>query len=295
MTLIAPFFTKSLSPIGRRIKHALSDDNHPRAAFVRTLQERPTSMLSVETLRAVHLLSGECRGAIVEIGAYIGGGTLTILHATQARQNLFVTMEEPVASAHPQIPTRNTVEDLHANIRSFSHLGRANHYIIPGASFETWVLGELHHRMVGNPVGLLVWDADACIDRDLILLSPFLEQTCLLVIDDYMAGVGKSARITSVIDDFTQRGILEPLAYLPWATWFGRLRRKPTPAEISEYRAEWAHLAENGDLYYKRLLDYQARLQHGVPAPLTFEERQGFWECAFADYQRRASEDRTAR
>lgn len=282
MSLCDPFFAKTLSSVGRAIKNCLSDNDNAGAAFVETVQERPMSMLSAETLKAIHLLSGECDRAIVEIGAYVGGATVTILHATQKRKNVFVTIEEPVEHpSHPEIPTRNTIDDLNANIRAFG-LGRENHYLIPGSSFETWVLGILHHRLLGNPVGLLVWDADTCIDRDLILLSPYLGEACLLVIDDYVGREVKSARITLVVDDLVRRRIIEPIAYLPWATWFGRLRRKPTPTEIAEYRTEWARLAASDDPYYRRLLDYEVRLRDGAPAPLTFGERMDFWRRASA-------------
>jgi len=282
VSLSDPFFTKTLSSVGRAIKNCLSDNNHARAAFVDIVQQRPMSMLSAETLKAIYLLSGECDRAIVEIGAYVGGATVTILHATQKRKNVFITIEEPVEHpSHPEIPTRNTIDDLNANIRAFG-LVRENHYLISGASFETWVLGSLHHRLLGNPVGLLVWDADTCIDRDLILFSPYLGEACLLVIDDYVSREVKSARITLVVDDLVRRGIIEPIAYLPWATWFGRLRRKPTPTEIGEYRAEWGRLAASDHPYYQRLVDYEARLRDGAPAPLTFEERMDFWRRASA-------------
>jgi hypothetical protein len=282
MSLPDPFFIKPLSFVGRAIKNCLSDNDNAGAAFVKTVQQRPMSMLSADTLKAIHLLSGACDRAIVEIGAYVGGATVTILHATRERKNLFVTIEEPVEHpSHPEIPTQNTVNDLKANIRAF-RLERENHYIIPGTSFETWVLGSLHHRLLGNPVGLLVWDADTCIDRDLILLSPYLGEGCLLVIDDYVSREIKSARITLVVDDLVRRRVIEPVAHLPWATWFGRLRRKPTPSEIAEYRAQWTSLAANAHPYYQRLLDYETRMRDGAPPPLTFEERLDFWRRASA-------------
>lgn len=281
MGLAAPFHTRRLSGMGRAIRTCLADDADPGAAFVAAIRARPMSMLSAETLRAIHLLSRTCRDAIVEIGAYVGGATAVILDATRARRNLVVTIEEPVAHlTHPQIPTHDTVEDLHANIRSLG-LAREGHHVIPGASFEAWVLGTLHHRLLGQRVGLLVWDADACVDRDLIFLAPWLAPGAMLVIDDYVAGEGKSVRISAVVDDFVRRGILEPAAYLPWGTWFGRLRRAPTAAETAAYRAEWQDLAAAGHVYYQRLIDYGRRLPD-IPPPLTGEERRGFWASAVA-------------
>ena len=109
--------------------------------------------------------------------------------------DLFITIEEPVEHpTHPQIPTLNTVADLRANLAALD-LVRDGHHIIPGTSFENWVLGTLHHHLLGQSVELLVWDADACIDRDLIFLAPFLAPGCKLVIDDYVAGEAKSVRV----------------------------------------------------------------------------------------------------
>ena len=105
-------------------------------------------------------------------------------------------------------------------------------------SFEACALGVLHHHLVSASIGLLVWDADACVDRDLVLLTPYFADGCTLVIDDYVVSEAKSARVTVVVDDFVRRGIIEQVAYLPWGTWIGRLRRKLTSDEISQCHAE---------------------------------------------------------
>ena len=290
MELKPPFYTKRLTRLGRLIKGCLLDDRHAGSVFVDEIRAHPMSMLSAEALRAIHMLSRECRGAIIEIGAYVGGATAVILDATRERGNLVLTIEEPVEHpTHPQIPTHNTVEDLRANIRSLG-LERNAHYIIPGTSFEAWVLGALQHRLLGQTVELLVWDADACFDRDLIFLSPFLADGCRVVIDDYAVGEAKSRRVSAVVDDFIRRGILATAAYLPWGTFIGWLRRKPRPVEVAEYRAEWESLASSGDVYYQRLATYEASLG-GVPKCLTFEERKAFWRAATEWGKNRASND----
>src|SRR5262245_56692753 len=119
MKLARPFYARRLSAAGRAIRKCLANDRDVGASFVAQVRGRTMSMLSAETLRTIHLLSRQCKGAIVEIGAYIGGATSVILHATRERKNLFITIEEPVEHpTHPEMPTQNTVIDLHANIRS---------------------------------------------------------------------------------------------------------------------------------------------------------------------------------
>lgn len=248
---------------------------------MRSVRGRSLSMLSEQTLRALHLLARSCPGPVIEIGAYIGGSTLVLLDATKADNRLLVTIEEPVEHpTHPDLPTNNSVVDLRKNISSFG-LTRDSHRIIAGTSFETWVLGELHHALVGKRAGLLAWDADACIDRDLVYLSPFLSPGSLVMIDDYFMGEKKGWRITHTVNKFTEMGVLEPIAYLPWATWFGRLLRIPTAEEVADLQAEWADLARRGDPYYERLMDYRERLDGGGPSPeTTFAERMAFWRRA---------------
>lgn len=278
MKINFPFYIRKASRLGWAIQRSVSDVKSDRAQFVDAVRGRPMSMLSPHTLKAIHMLSGQCKDAIVEIGAYVGGATVTILHATQARKNLVVTIEEPVEHpSHPEIPTYNSVDDLHKNIRSFG-LEREGHYIISGASFETWVLGDLLHRLLGRQIGLMVWDADACFDRDLVLLSPFMREGCILVVDDYDGHEGKSGRITRVVDRFVKMGVLQPIAYLPWATWFGRLKRKPTQAEVKEIQQEWAELALAENPYYQRLTDYIGQLSPShPPSCIGFEQRKDFW------------------
>jgi hypothetical protein len=278
--LAEPFHVDESTPLGRAVAEALADDAHPRVDLVRRLKdERPQiSMLGRETLRAIHLMSGLCRHTIVEIGAYVGGPTIPILEASQARGNQVLVIEEPVAALHSSIPTENSVAQLRANLTAFG-VDRAGAHVIPGASFETWVLGEVRLRLMQDSIGLLVWDADSCFDRDLALLAPYLAEGCMLMADDYSSGGAKTYRVTAFIDEMVRRGMLETVAHLPWCTWFGRLLRRPALDEIAEWRAEWRVMAAGGDVYYKRLLDYEARLGQ-PPQPFTFEERAAFWQRA---------------
>src|SRR5262249_23481480 len=118
-------------------------------------------------------------------------------------------------------------------------------------------------------------------DRDLIYLAPFIADDCVVVVDDYDSNNAKSSRITQTIDEWVNRGILEPCAFLPWGTWFGRIRRKPTLSEIQSVETDWKTEADSGNPYYRRILEYRKRLQgRGDVVPLTMEERMAFWRSA---------------
>lgn len=281
----APFYCDESTPLGQLIAASLCETGTPRAEFVAHVRSAPLSMLANDTLRAIHALSAGAEGSIIEVGAYVGGATLCILDATKDRDVHVVTLEEAVEHpTHPHIPTNDTVADLLRNIEAFG-LKRPSHRILAGCSFETWVLGELHHQMIGRRASLLVWDADAAFDRDLVYLAPFLTDDCVLVVDDYMAEHAKGSRITRTIDRWTEAGIVEPVALLPWSTWFGQLRRKPSIAEIAETQRGWLEEAEAGDPYCQRLLDYIAALDGSGPTPSASKaERMAFWQKAIAHW-----------
>lgn len=275
------FYINKQDSFGRRMAEAVDDPQDVGAAIVAAVRTPPKSMLSEAALRAMYLCAREAKGDVVEIGAYVGGGTVVLMDACSRSGNQIVTIEEPVQHlAHPDIPTSNSIADLKANVEKLAPKG-ANHLLLSGYSFEAWVLGELHHRLLGRSIGFLAWDADSSFERDLALLTPFLEVGSLIMVDDYITDSAKSTRITVMVDRLTAAGVLEPIAYLPWATWFGRVQRLPSNAEVRAWMQEWEGLRQSGDPYADRLLGYREKLRGAEPVPaLTFDERAAFWKEA---------------
>ncbi len=288
VVLSSPFFIRDDDELAVKLKAALEVDEGDAFDFVQRIRGESKSMLSQETLTAIHFLARHTGHAIMEIGAYIGGATLTVLHATQARRNPFVTLEEPVVSNHPQLPTKDSVRDLIANLKTFG-LVRPEHSVIPGASFEAWVVGNVYLDLMGKKIGLMIWDADACFDRDYFLFGSLFADDCIIMIDDYMVTQEhKAGRITTVVDEMVQRGILEPLALLPWATWFGRVLRRSTQEDLTHFRRQWEALSAEGDVYYRRWLGHIERQQREkYTPPITKDDRIAFWRLAAAQRKQR--------
>ncbi|MCZ8149508.1 MAG: hypothetical protein O9325_16875 [Roseomonas sp.] len=259
---------------------ALQDPQDPSKPVVERVRNPPISMLAPQTLTAMHLFAREAPGVVLELGAYVGGGTLVLLDGARTGGRRVITIEEPVSHpTHPHIPTENSVRDLRANLSRFAEA--SHHSLLEGASFEQWLLGSLLIRLMGEPIGFLAWDADTMFDRDLALLAPLLAPDCLLMADDYDADNPKSAPISRRVDALVTEGLVETIAVLPWGSWFGQLRRKPTAAELRRWQEDWRRESAAGDLYAERFLDYWDRMSGADVLPvITFEERGVFWRRA---------------
>lgn len=266
--------------MGALVADALRDPQHPATQVVERVRSPVISMLAPQTLTAMHVFAREAPGVILEIGAYVGGGTIVLLDGARQGGKRVITIEEPVAHpTHPHIPTENTILDLRANLHRFADASR--HILLEGASFEQWLLGTLVIKLMGESIGFLAWDADSMFDRDLALLAPLLAPNCLVMVDDYDADNAKSGRIGRCVNEMVAAGLLETIAILPWATWFGRLLRKPTPAELLRWRDDWERERAAGDVYADRILSYWEHVSSAAAAPaLDFGDRAAFWERA---------------
>lgn len=203
-----PYFVDKNDPVGRLLDAAIVSPDPAAIAAVGLVRDPPISMLSDYTLRAMHAVAAGTGGVVLEIGAYVGGRTIVLIDGASKSGTDMITIEEPVEHNHPQIPTKNSVDDLRRNVVDLS-ASPERHSLIPGCSFEDWVLGALHHRLLGRSITFLAWDADSHFERDFALLAPFLNPDCVVMIDDYMAGHAKSGRINRTVDALVADGILE--------------------------------------------------------------------------------------
>lgn len=274
------FYVASGDPLGSAIAAAVATPTPEARTVVERIRGLPLSMLAEPTLRAMHAIAATTNGVILEIGAYVGGATIVLLDGAAQGGTDVVTLEEPVSHEHPEIPTKNSVEDLRRNVQLLSsHAER--HFLIPGCSFETDVLGRLHHALLGREISFLAWDADSLFERDLALLAPFLAGGCVIMIDDYFSAESKSDRLSKTVDALIEDGILEPVALLPWATWFGRLKRKPDAQTIRAWLTAWEQAGANGDPYCRRLTSYRERVVASEQElAISFAERRDFWRIA---------------
>jgi predicted O-methyltransferase YrrM len=194
--------------------------------FARLLAFKSVSMLAVETLALMRGFALAARGAILEIGAYAGGGTLALADAARA------TGAPPVISVDrggSYMNATHQTPDIEAAWRAnlAAHDLAAHARLIVGASHEAVCVAAIRDALGGARVGLICLDADGFVWSHLAQLADCLAPDCLLVIDDYAVQGGfvpKQRRTEQAIADALRISAVEAFGVLPWCTWFGRAR-----------------------------------------------------------------------
>lgn len=182
---------------------------------------REVSMLHPETLAALNLLAARTRGAVLEIGPYIGGSTITIASATRGRVP-FVTLEHGGAHDHPSLPTQDTVADLKANLERAGLSDAVQ--ILVGISREPGMKERVAEALGGRQITLCMIDADGRVGLDFEAYQDLMAEDCVLVFDDYETrdeGNVKQSLVKSWVLEAERAGLVTRLGVLPWSTWFG--------------------------------------------------------------------------
>lgn len=203
------------------IRHAAS----PRFSLIKDL--RAFSMLHEETLLLMHYFGLRVRGAVLELGAYLGAGTVaTALALKETGQGPQITVELGGAYDHSELPSSDIIKDLKANIARFG-VEEVVH-VVQGWTHEPAVIAEVERLLDGSAVDLLVIDADGDIEKHFSLYERFLSDECLMVLDDFIIAVGpsKDVGVREWIAKAADAGIVRDLGVHKWATWFGQYQRK---------------------------------------------------------------------
>jgi predicted O-methyltransferase YrrM len=202
-------------------RHAAS----PRFSLIKDL--RAFSMLHEETLLLMHYFGLRARGAVLELGAYLGAGTVaTALALKETGWGPQITIEVGGAYDHPQLPSSDIIKDLKENIVRFG-VEEVVH-VVQGWAHERTVIAEVERLLGGRAVDLLVIDADGEIEKHFSLYERFLSDECLIVIDDFIMAVepSKDVGVREWIAKAADAGIVRDLGVHKWATWFGQYQRR---------------------------------------------------------------------
>lgn len=184
------------------------------------------SMLHLDVLILVYHFAKLCSGAILEIGAFVGGATIAAaLGVRDSGQEKKLIAVEPGGSVkHKRLGTRNILRDLERNLARQHVADMVT--LVKGQSFKPETVSAVRQALGSDQVGLLILDADAAKRRDVDCYRNKFADGAWMVIDD-IYGTDANEKITSSrtdVDALVAEGLLEPLGFYGWSTWVGRWR-----------------------------------------------------------------------
>lgn len=182
------------------------------------------SMLHLDVLILIYHFAKVCTGAILEIGAFVGGATIAAaLGVRDSGQNKRLIAIEPGGSVkHKRLGTRNILRDLERNLARERVTDLVT--LIKGQSFKPETVSAVRRVLRSDQVGLLILDADAAKRRDIDRYRDKFAKRAWMVIDDCY-GADSNEKITpsrADVDALVDAGLLEPLGFYGWSTWVGR-------------------------------------------------------------------------
>src|SRR5216117_2647030 len=187
-------------------------------------------MLHLDVLLLIYHFSKICSGAILEIGAFVGGATIAAAFwvCDSGRQKKLIAIEPGGGVKHRRLGTRNIFRDLERNLARQRVSKMVT--LIKGRSFDLQTISAVRQALGADEIGLLILDADAGKRRDIECYRDNLTEGCWMVIDDYCGADAnvKSAQSRADVDALVAAGALEPLGFYGWSTWVGRSRSSAT-------------------------------------------------------------------
>jgi hypothetical protein len=189
------------------------------------------SMLHLDVLILVYHFAKLCSGAILEIGAFVGGATIAAaLGVCDSGQEKKLIAVEPGGSVkHKRLGSRNILRDLERNLARERVATMVT--LIKGKSFKPETVSAVRQAIGPDQVGLLILDADAAKRRDIDCYRDKFANEAWIVIDD-IYGTDANEKITpsrADVDALAAEGLLKPLGFYGWSTWVGRWRGVAEP------------------------------------------------------------------
>jgi predicted O-methyltransferase YrrM len=190
---------------------------------------RNISMLHEEVLMLLRLFVIASRGAVLEIGSYIGGATIVLAAtAKEFRKGPVISIESGGAHNHPVIPSADIFSDLVRNIKA---AGISEHVtLLNGFSDDSKVVQSVTQASGGKKIDLLIIDADGDVSRDFSTYLNLLKIGAIIVLDDYVSWCApeKAQPVKEWVDRAVSEGRLSPLGVWGWGTWIGIYTRHPS-------------------------------------------------------------------
>jgi predicted O-methyltransferase YrrM len=180
------------------------------------------SMLGIDAIVMLYHFARVSVGDILEVGSYVGGATVAMAMGVRDSgvEKKIISVERGCRVDHPRVGTKDSFKDLRKNLKRFGFLDQIT--LINGRSFDPNTINMVRQISGPRQIGLFVFDADANVRRDINCYSDRFANRCWIVIDDYLGGADKSARLRMQVDELVSTGRLEPLGFYGFGTWIGR-------------------------------------------------------------------------
>jgi hypothetical protein len=210
------------------LMHTLMEYRHePIHSTLLKIRDR-YSMLHLDVLILIYHFAKICSGAILEIGAFVGGATIAAAFGVRdsGQKKKLIAIEPGGSVRHKRLGTRNILRDLERNLSR----ERVTDFVtlIKGQSFKPETVSAVRRVLGSDQVGLLILDADAAKRRDIDCYRDKFTDRAWMVIDD-VYGADSNEKITpsrADVDALVDAGLLEPLGFYGWSTWVGRWREE---------------------------------------------------------------------
>jgi predicted O-methyltransferase YrrM len=184
------------------------------------------SMLHLDVLILIYHFAKLCSGAILEIGAFVGGATIAAAFGIRdsGQKKKLIAVEPGGSVKHKRLGTRNILRDLERNLARERVANMVT--LVKGKSFKPETMSAVRQTLGSDQVGLLILDADAAKRRDIdCYRDKFAEESWIIIDDIY--GADANEKITpsrADVDALVAEGLLDPLGFYGWSTWVGRWR-----------------------------------------------------------------------
>lgn len=200
----------------------LIEYRYQKALHHQLMKAADHSMLDIDVLVLIYHMARVSRGAILEIGSFLGASTIAaglgMRDSGMARR--FISIELGGRLRDHRLATKDIFRDLKRNLARVNLLDSVT--LINSSSLEESTISAVKQQIGPGEVELFVFDAHANVQRDLDSYSDRFADRCWVVIDDYISATDKAGPTRTQVDELIAAGRLLPLGFYGWGTWVGR-------------------------------------------------------------------------
>jgi predicted O-methyltransferase YrrM len=192
--------------------------------------ENRQSMLHHSVLVMMEHIACTTSAAILEIGAYVGGGTMAFCRGLResGRSVPFWSVEPGGAyPSHPHLPSSDILSDLRRNLQARS-LDRFV-TLVNASTNDADAISMLQQSIAPTGLSVLSIDADGQVQRDFDHFLHLCKPGCAVFVDDYSSehAVEKVGTTREAVDRMVAAGVLESHGVHGFGTWIGHVVRPP--------------------------------------------------------------------